>query len=54
MEGTYATAIRNIQSHVIKNDTLYDISGRAIGKTGDIAQQGRGVYIADGKKFIRE
>lgn len=54
VEGTYATAIRNIQSHVIKNDTLYDISGRAIGKTGDIAQQGRGVYIADGKKFIRE
>ena len=46
VQGTYATAIRNVQSSVIKNGIMYDMNGRPVSKGY------RGLVVLNGKKLV--
>ena len=46
VQDTYATAIRNVQSSVIKNGVMYDMNGQPIGRNY------KGLVVMNGRKMI--
>ena len=51
VQDTYASSISSVQSSVVKNGIVYDISGQAVGRADQLKQLSKGLYILNGKKI---